>query len=44
MSDQGRYVCKASNEAGQSEAVAEVIVNGKNIVIYKIMKTRTIMD
>jgi len=27
VSDQGRYVCKASNEAGQSEAVAEVIVN-----------------
>eukprot|EP00092_Neocalanus_flemingeri_P040829 GFUD01044448.1.p1 GENE.GFUD01044448.1~~GFUD01044448.1.p1 ORF type:complete len:511 (+),score=134.54 GFUD01044448.1:193-1533(+) len=27
VSDTGRYVCKASNAAGQSEAVAEVIVN-----------------
>ena len=29
VSDTGRYVCKASNAAGHSEAVAEVIVNGK---------------
>ena len=35
MSDQGRYVCKASNAAGQSEAVAEVIVNGEdNHILY----------
>jgi len=27
VSDTGRYVCKASNAAGHSEAVAEVIVN-----------------
>ena len=26
VSDAGRYVCTASNRAGQSEAVAEVIV------------------
>ena len=31
VSDTGRYVCKASNAAGQSEAVAEVIVNGEEI-------------
>ena len=29
VSDQGRYVCKATNKAGEAEAVAEVIVNGK---------------
>ena len=28
VSDAGRYVCTASNRAGQSEAVAEVIVMG----------------
>lgn len=27
-SDAGKYVCKASNEAGTAEAVAEVLVNG----------------
>jgi len=27
VSDQGRYVCKATNKAGEAEAVAEVIVN-----------------
>ena len=28
VSDAGRYVCRASNSAGQAEAVAEVIVLG----------------
>jgi len=27
VSDQGRYICKAKNAAGQSEAVAKVLVN-----------------
>lgn len=27
-SDAGKYVCKASNDAGTAEAVAEVLVNG----------------
>ena len=30
-SDAGTYVCRARNNAGDSEARAEVIVNGKNI-------------
>lgn len=29
-SDAGKYVCKATNEAGTAEAVAEVIVNGSS--------------
>lgn len=27
-SDAGKYVCKATNDAGTAEAVAEVLVNG----------------
>ena len=30
-SDAGTYICRARNNAGDSEARAEVIVNGKNI-------------
>ena len=30
-SDAGTYICRARNNAGNSEARAEVIVNGENI-------------
>ena len=32
--DAGTYVCRARNNAGNSEARAEVIVNGKIFLIY----------
>ena len=39
--DAGTYVCRARNNAGDSEARAEVIVNGKTI--GKIIMTLNLM-
>ena len=34
MSDQGRYICRATNVDGEAEAVAEVFVNGKHYFYF----------
>lgn len=41
--DAGRYLCKAINNVGESESVAEVIVNGKviNGIVHQKIKLNT---
>jgi len=33
VSDQGRYICRATNVDGEAEAVAEVFVNGTHYIL-----------
>jgi hypothetical protein len=34
VSDQGRYICRATNVDGEAEAVAEVFVNGTHYLYF----------
>lgn len=38
VNDQGKYVCSATNAVGRAEAVAEVIVQGKKIKPFFLIK------
>jgi hypothetical protein len=35
VSDEGRYVCRATNSDGEAEAVATVFVNGNIVFISR---------